>query len=192
MRLSALSCFQYLNAFKLSFRFIDDLAFINNEFILKFLDPSQPRENSNPFWIYTLQIIQLKNTTKMSGKLTLSTTYLCTSIQLTKPFIGKYSTCLEWKKDKLPCKNVSYIFAHSNRPKNQSYNMCISQVLPILYSASNPVNAFLDLRKPIDLFHANGFRKKHLYRIVRNTLQTNTFLGIRFDVQVLINLFGGQ
>ena len=128
----------------------------------------------------------------MIGNLTLSTTYLCTSICLIKPFIGTYSTCLEWKKDKLPCRNVSYIFADSNRPKNQSYNACISQVLLILYSASNPVNAFLDLRKLIDLFHGNGFQKRHLYRIITNTLRTNIFPGVRFDLQILIKLFGGQ
>lgn len=113
MRLSTLSCFQYLKAFKLSSRFIDDLAFVNNPFLVKFLDPSQPLLPSNSLWIYPLHIIQLKNTTNMCGNLTLITTYLCTSINLIRPFIGKYSSSLVWKKDKLPCKNISYIYADS-------------------------------------------------------------------------------
>lgn len=156
------------------------------------MDPSQPLLNSNPYWIYPLHIIQLKNTTTMCGNLTLNTSFLCTSISLISPFFGNYQFGLIWRKDKLPWRNISFIFANSNRPRNQSYNVCISQILPIIYSASCPKMAFFDTLKLVSLFEKNGFKPNQLYHIILKFLNTSFFLGLRFDIQLLVSLFGGQ
>ena len=186
-RLMTLNLHNILPIFNLSFCFIDDLAFINNNMIAYFLDPSQPLSQSNPYWIYPLHIINLKLTSIVMDSITLSTTYLCSIIELSKPFIGFYTSKIHWKKDKLPCNNISSIFLHSNRPRNQCYNVVLSQIIPIVYSASSSLIAYLDILKLIDLFIKNGFKKRRLFTIILNFLKSNSFPGIRFDVLILIS-----
>ena len=152
------------------------------------MDPSQPLTSSNPYWIYPLHIIQLKLTSTTCKEITLQSTFLCVTVKLTKPFIGSYTSRINWKKDKLPCNNISYIFLHSNRPRNQSYNVAISQVMPIIYSASSAFLAYLDILKLVELFHNNGFKQFHLHKIIINFLKTNSFPGIRFKIELLIEL----
>lgn len=49
-----------MGKFMHTFRYIDDLCWINNENAHIFLDPQQPRISSNPFWIYLLHIMEIK------------------------------------------------------------------------------------------------------------------------------------
>ena len=178
--------YQEMVAFKFSFRYIDDLAFINNHFIFKFLNPDQPCVKDNPLWIYPLHIIQLKHTNQFIYGLPSETVFLCTKFLLTKPFLGDYNSSLHWKKDKLPCNNVSYLFLDSNRPINQCYNICISQLLPIMYSASHCFLAYQDIFKLIHTLAKNGFYNLKLINICIKHISTNNYPGLRFNKNLLL------
>ena len=194
-RLSKFSMFQELKAFKLSFRYIDDLAFINNRFIANFLNENEPCTNDNPKWIYPLHIIQLKPTASYHNHITTNAVFLCAKFTLHRPLIGNFSSSINWKKDKLPCNNVSYLFLKSNRPIKQCYNICIWQVVTILYAASHCFLAFQDLNKLIYLLENNGFHKNTLIHIIYSYILENEFPRIHFDKSLLlkmINDFGGE
>lgn len=112
---------------------------------------------------------------------------ICSIYDPLSPFIDLFlditPLVLFGKKDKLPCKNISYIFVDSNRPKNQSSNVCLSQLLSILYFASSPKFGFFYIHKLISPFQANGFEIKRfigfeikrLHKIILNFLQHNQF-----------------
>ena len=59
-RLARLGQATILSKFKHAFRYIDDLCWINVGEANRFLDPAQPRNRDNPFWIYPLDIIEIK------------------------------------------------------------------------------------------------------------------------------------
>ena len=194
-RLSKHCMFQELKAFKLSFRYIDDLAFINNQFIAMFLNDKEACLEDNPRWIYPLHIIQLKPTANYFNHITTSSVFLCAKFILHRPFIGNFSSSINWKKDKLPCDNVSYLFLKSNRPIKQCYNVCISQVVTILYTASHCFLALQDIYKLIYLLQQNGFHKNTLIHVIYSYVLENEFPGIHFNKILLlkmINDFGGE
>ena len=59
-RLARLRKTYIMSKFKFSFRYIDDLCWLNLRDARIFLDPKQPRIPDNPFWIYPLHIIEIK------------------------------------------------------------------------------------------------------------------------------------
>lgn len=49
-----------MTKFAYAFRYIDDLCWLNVGNAQIFLDPTQPRVMSNPYWIYPLHILDIK------------------------------------------------------------------------------------------------------------------------------------
>ena len=188
-------CFKNLK--HLNFRF-GTLTIWHSLIIVLLLNSSMRNEactNDNPKWIYPLHIIQLKPTATYHNHITTNAVFLCAKFTLHRPFIGNFSSSINWKKDKLPCNNVSYLFLKSNRPIKQCYNVCISQVVTILYAASHCFLAFQDLNKLIYLLKNNGFHKNTLIHIIYSYILENEFPGIHFDKSLLlkmINDFGGE
>jgi hypothetical protein len=52
-----------LNKLQIAFRYIDDLCLINVQNPRDFLSPKQPRIEDNPFWIYPLNVLKIKEET---------------------------------------------------------------------------------------------------------------------------------
>lgn len=59
-RLATLGRTDLMTKFQHAFRYIDDLCWLNVQNPHEFLDPSQPRTPSNPFWIYPLHVLEIK------------------------------------------------------------------------------------------------------------------------------------
>ena len=80
-RLARLGQTTILSKFKHAFRYIDDLCWINVGEANVFLDPTQPRHKDNPFWIYPLDIIEIKTVFSVFNKMSTvwhqSTFYEC-------------------------------------------------------------------------------------------------------------------
>ena len=62
-RLARLGCGDLLSKFKYAFRYIDDFCFINVQNPRDFLSPEQPRTQDNPYWIYPLDVLEIKEET---------------------------------------------------------------------------------------------------------------------------------
>lgn len=180
-KLSRLNRIDIIKEFYGSARFMDDLAFINNNTVLNCLNHSNALDENDIYSIYPLNILQIKPTYD-----TYSTTFLNIGITWFPNGDGEYVTSTAWKRDKLPCQSVAFIHAHSNRPRHMAYKVCISQVLPIIYNASNMHVALYDLTKLRDAFINNGFNKVHIQRNVVYFLQNNTFPGLKFSIKDLL------
>ena len=59
-RLARLGRSDLLGLFKHAFRYIDDLCWLNTINPQQFLDPEQQRTKDNPFWIYPLNVLEIK------------------------------------------------------------------------------------------------------------------------------------
>ena len=59
-RLAKLGRTDLMRRFRYAYRYIDDLYILNNGDVLQFLDPNSERVASNPFWIYPLGIVEIK------------------------------------------------------------------------------------------------------------------------------------
>ena len=186
-KLNRLGKGEMIKAFYSSSRYMDDLAFINNPFAIQCLNHSRTVDNDDEFCIYPLNIIQIKPTFD-----TYSTTYLNIEVKLCPSFGGEFTTSTSWKRDKLPCQNVSFIHERSNRPRNMAYKVCVSQVMPILYNASQVNLALIDLTKLCNAFIRNGFNKSHIQRNILYFLERNNFPGIKFQIEDLILAFGRE
>jgi hypothetical protein len=62
-RLTKLGRRDLLLKFQTPFQYIDDLCLINVQNPRSFLPPEQPRHEDNPFWIYPLNILEIKEET---------------------------------------------------------------------------------------------------------------------------------
>ena len=60
MRIMRLRLLMIAKKFEHWNRYMDDLLSLNNKRILRFLDPSVPRTADSPFWIYPLDILEMK------------------------------------------------------------------------------------------------------------------------------------
>ena len=191
-KLARLGCFEALEAFYLSFRYIDDLCFINNYYLLEFISSNPSLDPNIAQGIYPLNIVQLKPTHNLLRTFPCGTTFLNCQIKITNHLFGFYDSSIAWKKDKLPCNNISFIHVNSNRPKNLAYKVCSSQILPILYANSSEFLALCDIHKLIHLFGHNGFKTTHIHNLIVKFILANQFLGIRIKIQTLIILLQGR
>ena len=59
-RLAKLSQRDLMTKFSHAFQYIDNIYWLNVGNLMDFLSPTQPRISSNPFWIYLLQVLEIK------------------------------------------------------------------------------------------------------------------------------------
>ena len=75
---------------------------------------------------------------------------------------------------------------NANRPIKQSYNIAISQTVPILYLSSTVEAAALEVNLIIATMVRNGFQEKRVRLIILQFLQTNPFPGLKFNLEMLV------
>ena len=91
-KLARLGKFKTMEAFKLSSRYIDDLCFINNEFLMEFITENPALDPNIPQGIYPLNIIQIKPTHYNIGPFSLGTTFLNCQIHICNHLYGIYES----------------------------------------------------------------------------------------------------
>jgi hypothetical protein len=190
-RLAKLGRVDLLAKFKHAFRYIDDLCLLNVQNPRDFLSPNQLRTDDNPFWIYPLNVLEIKEETTSFSQSTpekgISAHFMNVEFILNEgdPHLFKFR-----KFDKcrdLPFAYTQYIKFRSNRPVHQAYNIAISQVLPILYISNSEPAAMDEIQALICTFCVNGFKRPRLIKIISNFLQNGSFPDIKVDIQMIIN-----
>ena len=144
-RLATLRRRDLLSKFQTPFRYIDDLCLINVQNPRDFLSAEQPRIDSNPFWIYPLNILEIKEET--SGFSTLDNRkgvlaqFMNVELKVNEVSPQLYTYKKFDKRRGLPFDYTQYIKFRSNRPVRQANNICISQVLSIIYISNTDQDA---------------------------------------------------
>ena len=195
-RLAKLGRRDIMSQFEYAFRYIDDLCWLNVGNAQIFLDPTQPRDMSNPYWIYPLHILDIKpEVTNFSDLNPLHGTmahFMNVLVSISEENTGIFTIQKYDKRRELPFTYTQYIKFNSNRPVKQAYNVIISQTVPILY-LSNDINlALREINTLISTLVGNGFRKAKLIQIVTHTLTKTEYPAVRFKVTDLVNLLRGN
>ena len=158
---------------------------------MEFLSPQQERIESNPFWIYPLNILEIKSeVSKYSEKDPLKgvlANFMNLEIRVSESDPAAYSIRKFDKRRTLPFSYTQYIKFHSNRPIKQSYSIAVSQSVPILYISNSVEAATAEIRMLIQTLVRNGFYEPRLRRTICEFLCKNPFPGLKFDIQLLCN-----
>jgi hypothetical protein len=138
-RLQTLGRMDIMEQFQHAFRYIDDICWLNVGNPQDFLSPLQPRTDTNPFWIYPLHILQIKpEVTAYDTRNPLrgiSANFMNITLEINES--SEYMIRKHDKRRALPFPYTQFLKFRSNRPIKQSYNVIISQVLPILYVSNS-------------------------------------------------------
>ena len=119
-RLAALGRTDIMAQFAYAFRYIDDLCWINVGDAHKFLDPTQPKISSNPYWIYPLHISDIKP--EVSGFSSINPChgihahFMNILVSVSDEISGAYTLQKFDKRRDLPFAYTQYIKFLSNRP----------------------------------------------------------------------------
>lgn len=129
-----------MNSFLFSYKYMDDLCVLNNENMLRFLQPDSRRTPNNAFWIYPLNVVEIKlELDKVhqdnSGR-GITGHFLNVQLQVLDVQTSDFHSSKFDKRRNLLFKFQQYILLKSNRPIKQSYSIVVSQVVPILYMAN--------------------------------------------------------
>lgn len=185
-----------LEKFHYAFRYIDDLCWINNGEAQIFLDPQQPRTSSNPFWIYPLHILEIKTEVSCFSKINpthgIVAHFMNALLSIYNEENGLYTLQKFDKRRDLPFSYTQYIKFSSNRPMKQTYNVIISQTIPILYLSNDMLLAKQEISRLISTLTNNGFRKHKLLQLVLITLSRTYYPTIKFEVKDLIAALKGM
>jgi hypothetical protein len=172
-RLARLGWKDLLSKFQYAFRYIDDICWLNVGESQNFLSPTQPRTADNPYWIYPLEVLEIKpevtaytTDTPLHG---ISAHFMNVQFDLDLVQLHLFSLKKFDKWRALPFK------FHSNRPVKQCYNIIIGQVLLLLYISNNATNAALEILLLIHTLVANGFQEKRLRISILNWLAIGHF-----------------
>ena len=192
MRLAKLQRPDLMRKFKNAYRYIDDLCLINVTCPREFLLPSQPRTDSNPWWIYPLHVLEIKEETSRSTSdyptgFTVAH-FMNVAVTIHDPDSGKFSFTKFDKRRTLPFQYTQYIKFRSNRSVHQAYNIAISQLVPILYITSTNEAACLEIKQLLDTLMGNGFNHTRLLRISTQFLHRSCFPGSKLDIAKMIPL----
>jgi len=190
-RLTKLGRVDIMKIFTSTFRYIDELCCINIPNPRIFLSPTQVWSQDNPFWIYPLNVLEIKcevvQYSKANPKQGILANFMNLQIQLSEEQPNKYCIRKYNKRREFPFDFTQYIKFTSNHPIKQAYSIVISQSVPILY-ISNPVEAAsYEILLLIHNLVGNGFLKPRLRNIISHFLKTNQFPGFKFDLQQLVN-----
>lgn len=191
LRLAKLGRSDIMQQFKSAFRYIDDLCWINVEQPLAFLSPSQPKLAENPYWVYPLNVLEIKNEVTRYAledpTRGVHAHFMNLDIVIEESGSGEYSTCKYDKRRDLPFSYSQYIMFDSNRPIKQSYSVAVSQTVPILYLSSSMEAALKEILILISTMVKNGFQERRLRHLISTFMGIGTFPGIKFDIQELIS-----
>ena len=190
-RLTRLGRSDLLNLFQYAYRYIDDICWVHTYNPQRFLSPQQERSQDNPFWIYPLNVLEIKSEVCRYSTIDplrgLQANFMNIELSITENEPSQYTLRKYDKRRSLPFQYTQYIKFKSNRPIKQSYNIAISQTVPILYISSTWEAAAAEIDTLIRTMVGNGFREGRLRRILRQFLASNSFPGIRFEIQSLCN-----
>ena len=185
-RLATLGRTDLMKRFRHSFRYIDDLCILNNGDIQQFMDPNAERVASNPFWIYPLQIVEIKTEIDKFSVLFpqrgTSAHFMNMQISVMNELDGVFRTHKFDKRRNLPFRYSQFLQFRSNRSVSQSYNIIQSQAFPILYLSSNEFDAQNELEFLLRTLTENGFRPHKLKSRLIKFLRHGSFPGLRFDI----------
>ena len=191
-RLAKLGRLDLLAKFKHAFRYIDDLCLFNVQNPRDFLSPEQPRTDDNPFWIYPLNVLEIKEETSSfaqnSPQLGISAHFMNAEFILNEHNPELFIYKKYDKRRNLPFDYTQCVKFRSNRPIQQVYNIAVSQVLPILYISNSEPAALAEIQMLICTMCANGFHKTRLIKTISKFLKNGTFPGIQMDIQKIITL----
>lgn len=186
-RLARLGRKDLLAKFQSAYRYIDDLCLINVGNPRDFLSPEQPRTLSNPYWIYPLSVLEIKEETTSFDPYNptrgISAHFMNVEISVNELFPDLYTYKKFDKRRALPFKYTQYIKFRSNRCVRQAYNIAISQVLPIIYVSNTDEAAYEEILNLIKTMTYNGFNRLRLVRIITQFLCKGAFPGARVDAQ---------
>ena len=186
-RLARLGRKDLMSKFQFAYRYIDDLCWLNVKNPQVFLDPLQPRSDNNPFWVYPLHILDIKpEVSRFDPELPtrgLSAHFMNLSVEVNVNDSSKFTLCKYDKRRTLPFKYTQFIKFHSNRPVRQSYNIILSQVLPILYTSNTHAAALEEIEALIRTLRTNGFQDRRLRSSVIHWLRSGTFPLTKVDTQ---------
>ena len=195
-RLARLGKTEIMSKFKYAFRYIDDLCWLNVGEAHMFLNPKQPKHKDNPFWIYPLDIIEIKTEVSQFSEYFpqagIKAHFMNALISITDERSGMFVMQKFDKRRELPFKYSQFIKFKSNRPIKQAYNVVISQTVPILYLSSNTVVAMQEINALFTILSANGFRITRLQQIVIRFLTDNHFPALKFNKDHLLMLLQGM
>jgi hypothetical protein len=190
-RLARLGRSDLLSKFKSSFRYIDDLCLINVHNPREFLSPDQPRVANNPFWIYPLDVLEIKEEISTFSQNIpdkgISAHFMNTEILVNEMDPRLYTFRKYDKRRNLPLVYSQYIKFHSNRAVHQAYNIAISQLLPILYISNSDSDAAEEIQVLIKTMCNNGFQQPRLLAIIKRFLSKGPFPHSQLDIQNLIS-----
>jgi len=192
-RLAKLGRKDIMSQFKNAYRYIDDLCWINTNNPYDFISPQQKRTLDNPYWIYPLEVLEIKHEIEKfvphDLQRGIQTYFMNLNIEITRLDTDplNFQLCKYDKKRSLSFKYTQYIKFGSNRPIKQSYAVAVSQTVPILYLSSSANAAIVEIQTLISTLKTNGFKKARLLGNIIRFLTSNTFPSIRFEMQVLLD-----
>ena len=73
-----------------------------------------------------------------------------------------------------------------------AYKVCVSQVMPTLYNASQVSLAFIDLTKLCDAFVNNGFNRQHIKNNILFFIQQNVVPRLKLCIEDLLLALGRE
>jgi hypothetical protein len=186
-RLARLGRSDLMAKFQYAFRYIDDLCLLNVQNPRDFLDPHQERTKNNPYWIYPLNVLEIKEETSSfahnNPNRGISAHFMNVEFSLNEHDTGQFAFRKYDKRRSLPFQYIQYIKFRSNRAVHQAYNIAISQVLPILYISSSTSAASDEIQILIGTMCSNGLQKARLIKIINRFLLHGSFPEIRVDTQ---------
>ena len=195
-RLARLGKTEIMSKFKYAFRYIDDLCWLNVGEADVFLNPTQTRHKDNPYWIYPLDIIEIKTEVSQFSecfpRLGIKAHFMNVLITVADENSGMFIMQKFDKRRELPFKYSQFIKFQSNRPVKQAYNVIISQTVPILYLSNNPMVAKQEIQALFTVLSANGFRSTKLQQLVIKFLTDNHFPALKFNKDHLLQLLQGM
>lgn len=189
-RLASLRRYDLMARFQFAFRYIDDICWINVHNPQEFLSPDQPQCEDNPFWIYPLDVLEIKHEveefspTEPDRGIKAHFMNVQFTVDLSKP--DNFNMRKFDKRRKLPFKYTQFIKFQSNRPVKQSYNMIISQILPILYTSNDTDEAIREILSLVRILKENGFQESRLKKISSQWLTSGSFPATKVNIQQII------
>ena len=188
-RLAKLGRIDLMQRFQYAFRYIDDLCWINTTAPMEFLSPQQERHETNPFWIYPLNVLEIKSEVSRYSEANplkgIMANFMNLEIQISELDPTAYRIRKYDKRRALPFSYTQYIKFHSNRPIKQSYSIAVSQSVPILYISNSVEAATKEIQILVATLVGNGFYEPRLKRTISEFISQNQFLGLKFNIQQL-------